>query len=127
MFRIHTLYFITLVYLLFIPSAMTQAQSPLLEEITIIYNNTANRSSKIDVTQQLLKYIPIGSTVGDAKTVLAINGFRVTISFSHGIDYLNGSKEIGRTFLGFDEADLTMTIVDGKVSTSTGSIFRHLL
>lgn len=118
---------VSLIFSLLTVTTMTFAHPSLLTEIVNKYNSPASRTTQTDVTQELQKYIPIGTTVEKAKAALAADGFKVTMKQVKGVHYLSGSKELGRSILGFDEARLTMTVVDGKIATSHGSIFRHTL
>ena len=118
--------FLLTVFLLSI-TAMTNAQISLFTEIVNKSNTPSNRSPKTDITPELLRYIPIGSPLEMAKTVLLANGFTVRISHANGKNYLTGSREINRSLLGFEEARLSMTVVNDKVATGSGSIFRQTL
>lgn len=113
--------------LLFTLSSMTQAQPLLLNEIIAIHKNPSIRAPEINVTQELQRYVPIGSKVDDAMSTLKDNEFWIKMETRNGIRYLMGGKEIERHFVGYVEIRVTMTIVDGRITTSKGSIFRHTI
>ncbi|QDL56149.1 hypothetical protein [Rhodoferax aquaticus] len=118
---------ITLFFSLIALTTMTQAQSTLLEAITSKQKSTTDRSSKVDLTQELQKYIPPGCSVQAAREVLMASGFAVTTNVAHGDTYISGSKELHRSILGYEEARITLKVANEIVMTSTGSIFRHAL
>ena len=119
----HEITFILLLAL----SGMTQAQASLSNAIVAIHKDPNARTPTIDVTQVVQKYIPINSDAENTANILKSNGFEVESKIKKETHYLIGSKEIERHFIGYVETRIIMTVVNGKITTIKGLIFRHTL
>ena len=117
---------ILLIIFLALASTMSSAASTLFLDILEKEKASDATAVEVDITKEVKKYIPIGSTVESAKNMLEINGFEVTLDRANRKEFLSGQKEMSRSIFGFKSADIALEIQNDRVFDVVGTIFVHM-
>jgi hypothetical protein len=104
---------------------MVIAQNSFNETVDDVYKNRGHLPQK-DITQNVVKFFPIGESANQAEITLVSAEFKIYHSKTKKGNLITGEKKI-KKLLSFDEIRILIYEKDGLISDVSAKIFLHTL